>query len=148
MRIGITFGAFDLLHAGHCLMLQEAKTQCDYLIVGLQTDPTIDRASKNKPVQSLVERYIQLKALSVVDEIIPYQTESELLEIIRSLPINVRIIGADYLDKDFTGKSDAGQLGIETYYNRRDHAFSSSDIRNRVWQNENNKVKSAIYSKN
>jgi glycerol-3-phosphate cytidylyltransferase len=148
MRIGITFGAFDLLHAGHCLMLQEAKTQCDYLIVGLQTDPTIDRASKNKPVQSLVERYIQLKALSVVDEIIPYQTESELLEIIRSLPINVRIIGADYLDKDFTGKSDADQLGIETYYNRRDHAFSSSDIRNRVWQNENNKVKSAIYSKN
>jgi glycerol-3-phosphate cytidylyltransferase len=148
MRIGITFGAFDLLHAGHCLMLQEAKTQCDYLIVGLQTDPTIDRASKNKPVQSLVERYIQLKALSVVDEIIPYQTESELLEIIRSLPINVRIIGADYLDKDFTGKSDADQLGIETYYNRRDHAFSSSDIRNRVWQNENNKLKSAIYSKN
>jgi len=148
MRIGITFGAFDLLHAGHCLMLQEAKTQCDYLIVGLQTDPTIDRASKNKPVQSLVERYIQLKALSVVDEIIPYQTESELLEIIRSLPINVRIIGADYLDKDFTGKSDADQLGIETYYNRRDHAFSSSDIRNRVWQNENNKLKSEIYSKN
>jgi len=148
MRIGITFGAFDLLHAGHCLMLQEAKTQCDYLIVGLQTDPTIDRASKNKPVQSLVERYIQLKALLVVDEIIPYQTESELLEIIRSLPINVRIIGADYLDKDFTGKSDADQLGIETYYNRRDHAFSSSDIRNRVWQNENNKLKSAIYSKN
>jgi len=148
MRIGITFGAFDLLHAGHCLMLQEAKTQCDYLIVGLQTDPTIDRASKNKPVQSLVERYIQLKGLSVVDEIIPYQTESELLEIIRSLPINVRIIGADYLDKDFTGKSDADQLGIETYYNRRDHAFSSSDIRNRVWQNENNKLKSAIYSKN
>jgi glycerol-3-phosphate cytidylyltransferase len=129
-------------------MLQDAKTQCDYLIVGLQTDPTIDRASKNKPVQSLVERYIQLKALSVVDEIIPYQTESELLEIIRSLPINVRIIGADYLDKDFTGKSDADQLGIETYYNRRDHAFSSSDIRNRVWQNENNKLKSAIYSKN
>jgi glycerol-3-phosphate cytidylyltransferase len=148
MKIGITFGAFDLLHAGHCLMLQEAKTQCDYLIVGLQTDPTIDRASKNKPVQSLVERYIQLKGLSVVDEIIPYQTESELLEIIRSLPINVRIIGADYLDKDFTGKSDADQLGIETYYNRRDHAFSSSDIRNRVWQNENNKLKSAIYSKN
>ena len=148
MKIGITFGAFDLLHAGHCLMLQEAKTQCDYLIVGLQTDPTIDRASKNKPVQSLVERYIQLKGLSVVDEIIPYQTESELLEIIRSLPINVRIIGADYLDKDFTGKSDADQLGIETYYNRRDHAFSSSDIRNRVWQNENNKLKEIVYGKN
>lgn len=141
MKIGITFGAFDLLHAGHCLMLQEAKNQCDYLIVGLQTDPTIDRASKNKPVQSLVERYIQLKALSVVDEIIPYQTEAELLEIIRSLPINVRIIGADYLDKDFTGKSDADQLGIETYYNRRDHAFSTTDLRVRVRESELKKSK-------
>lgn len=143
-KIGISFGAFDLLHAGHCLMLQEAKTQCDYLIVGLQTDPTLDRPTKNKPVQSLVERYIQLKAISVVDEIIPYQTEAELLEIIRSLPIDVRIIGADYLDKDFTGKSEADQLGIETYYNSRDHAFSSSDLRLRVWQSEQNKVKSQI----
>lgn len=144
MRIGITFGCFDLLHAGHCLMLQEAKTYCDYLIVGLQTDPTIDRATKNKPVQSLVERYIQLKAISVVDEIIPYQTEAELLEIIKAIPIDVRIIGSDYIDKDFTGKAEADQLGIETYYNRRDHAFSSSDIRLRVWQSENNKVKSII----
>lgn len=144
MRIGITFGCFDLLHAGHCLMLQEAKTYCDYLIVGLQTDPTIDRPSKNKPVQSLVERYIQLKAIAVVDEIIPYQTETELLEIIKAIPIDVRIIGSDYIDKDFTGKAEADQLGIETYYNRRDHAFSSSDIRLRVWQSENNKVKSII----
>lgn len=140
-RIGITFGAFDLLHAGHCLMLQEAKTQCDYLIVGLHTDPTLDRPTKNRPVQSLVERYIQLKAISVVDEIVPYQTEAELLEIIRSLPIDVRIIGADYLDKDFTGKAEADQLGIETYYNRRDHAFSSSDLRLRVWESELNKTK-------
>ena len=135
-RVGITFGAFDLLHAGHCLMLQEAKSQCDYLIVGLQTDPTIDRASKNKPVQSLVERYIQLKAISVVDEIIPYQTEAELLEIIKAIPIDVRIIGADYLNKDFTGKDVAGELGIETYYNRRDHAFSTTDLRLRVWESE------------
>jgi len=117
-------------------MLQEAKTKCDYLIVGLQTDPTIDRATKNKPVQSLVERYIQLKAISVVDEIIPYQTESELLEIIRAIPIDVRIIGSDYLDKDFTGKAEADQLGIETYYNRRDHAFSTTDLRLRVWESE------------
>lgn len=131
-KVGITFGAFDLLHAGHCLMLQEAKAQCDYLIVGLQTDPTIDRPTKNKPVQSLVERYVQLKAISVVDEIIPYQTEAELLEIIKAIPVNVRIIGADYIDKDFTGKAEADQLGIETYYNRRDHAFSTSDLRNRV----------------
>jgi glycerol-3-phosphate cytidylyltransferase len=136
MRIGITFGAFDLLHAGHCLMLQEAKAQCDYLIVGLQTDPTIDRPSKNKPVQSLVERYIQLKAISVVDEIIPYQTEAELLEIIKAIPIDVRIIGADYLNKDFTGKDLADELGIETYYNRRDHAFSTTDLRLRVWESE------------
>ena len=128
MRVGITFGAFDLLHAGHCLMLQEAKSQCDYLIVGLQTDPTIDRPQKNKPVQSLVERYIQLKAISVVDEIIPYQTEAELLEIIKAIPIDVRIIGADYLNKDFTGKDLADELGIETYYNRRDHAFSTTDL--------------------
>lgn len=141
-RIGITFGCFDLLHSGHCLMLQEAKTQCDYLIVGLQTDPTIDRASKNKPVQSLVERYIQLKAISVVDEIIPYQTEAELLEIIRAIPIDVRIIGADYIDKDFTGKAEADQLGIDTYYNRRDHAFSTTDLRLRVWESELNKSKS------
>jgi glycerol-3-phosphate cytidylyltransferase len=141
MRVGITFGAFDLLHAGHCLMLQEAKAQCDYLIVGLQTDPTIDRPSKNKPVQSLVERYVQLKAISVVDEIIPYQTEAELLEIIKAIPIDVRIIGADYLNKDFTGKDVADELGIETYYNRRDHAFSTTDLRLRVWENELTKAK-------
>lgn len=141
MRVGITFGAFDLLHAGHCLMLQEAKSQCDYLIVGLQTDPTIDRPQKNKPVQSLVERYIQLKAISVVDEIIPYQTEAELLEIIKAIPIDVRIIGADYLNKDFTGKDLADELGIETYYNRRDHAFSTTNLRLRVWENELTKAK-------
>lgn len=141
MKVGITFGAFDLLHAGHCLMLQEAKAQCDYLIVGLQTDPTIDRPTKNKPVQSLVERYIQLKAISVVDEIIPYQTEAELLEIIKAIPIDVRIIGADYLNKDFTGKDLAGELGIETYYNRRDHAFSTTDLRLRVWESELRKDK-------
>lgn len=141
MRVGITFGAFDLLHAGHCLMLQEAKSQCDYLIVGLQTDPTIDRPQKNKPVQSLVERYIQLKAISVVDEIIPYQTEAELLEIIKAIPIDVRIIGADYLNKVFTGKDLADELGIETYYNRRDHAFSTTNLRLRVWENELTKAK-------
>jgi len=140
-KVGITFGCFDLLHAGHCLMLQEAKAQCDYLIVGLQTDPTIDRPSKNKPVQSLVERYVQLKAISVVDEIIPYQTEAELLEIIKAIPINVRIIGSDYLNMDFTGKAEADQLGIETYYNRRDHAFSTTNLRLRVWECELNKKK-------
>ena len=140
-KVGITFGCFDLLHAGHCLMLQEAKAQCDYLIVGLQTDPTIDRPSKNKPVQSLVERYVQLKAISVVDEIIPYQTEDELLEIIKAIPINVRIIGSDYLNMDFTGKAEADQLGIETYYNRRDHAFSTTNLRLRVWECELNKKK-------
>lgn len=140
-KVGITFGCFDLLHAGHCLMLQEAKSQCDYLIVGLQTDPSIDRPTKNKPVQSLVERYVQLKAIAVVDEIIPYQTEAELLEIIKAIPIDVRIIGSDYLDKDFTGKAEADQLGIETYYNRRDHAFSTTDLRLRVQESEIRKSK-------
>ena len=134
-KIGITFGAFDLLHAGHCLMLQDAKTVCDYLIVGLHTDPTIDRPQKNKPVQSVFERYVQLKALAVVDEIIPYQTEAELLDILHSIPVHVRIIGADYLGKDFTGRG----LDMEIYYSSRDHSFSSSDLRVRVAEAELNK---------
>ena len=136
MRVGITFGAMDLLHAGHCLMLEEAKRHCDYLIVGLQTDPTIDRPNKNKPVQSIVERYIQLRALACVDEIIPYATEADLIDILRAIPIDVRIIGSDYLDKDFTGKKECQDLGIEIHYNDRRHDFSTSDLRLRVWEAE------------
>lgn len=141
MKIGFTAGAFDLLHAGHCLMLEEAKSQCDYLIVGLQTDPTIDRASKNRPIQSIVERYVQLKALAVVDEVIPYATEADLIDMLKSLPINIRIIGSDYLDRDFTGKTECQDLGIEIYYNNRNHSFSTSDLRLRVIEREMGKTK-------
>lgn len=132
MKIGITFSSFDLLHAGHIKMLEEAKSQCDYLIVGLQTDPTIDRPEKNAPVQSIVERYIQLSGCKFVDEIIPYATESELLEILSSFKIDVRVIGEDYLGKEFTGKELCISKGIEIYYNSRSHKFSSSGLRLKV----------------
>ena len=132
MRKGITFGAFDLLHAGHTLMLQEAKDKCDYLIVGLQTDPTIDRPEKNKPVQTVVERYLQLSAISSVDEIIPYETEDDVKDILNAIDISVRIIGSDYVGKDFTGKEICENRNIKLHYNKRDHPFSSSELRNRV----------------
>ncbi len=135
MKIGITFSTFDLFHAGHVKMLEEAKRQCDYLIVGLQTDPTIDRSNKNKPIQSLVERYIQVKACKYVDEIVPYSTEGELLEILQSFKIDIRIIGEDYLDKDFTGKVFCEENNIQIYYNSRKHKFSSSNLRQRVKEN-------------
>jgi glycerol-3-phosphate cytidylyltransferase len=136
MRVGFTCSAFDLLHAGHILMLEEAKTQCDFLIVGLQTDPTIDRKEKNKPIQSVVERYIQLKAVTYVDQIIPYTYESDLEEIFRSFPISVRIIGDEYKEKQFTAKDICAGRGIEIYFNRRDHHFSSSELRNRTYRKE------------
>lgn len=128
-RIGITFSSFDLLHAGHIKMLEEAKTVCDYLIVGLQIDPSHDRPNKNKPSQTIVERYIQLKAVNAVDEIIPYYTEEDLLDILKSFVIDVRIIGDDYMDRDFTGKQYCEEKGIEIFYNKRDHRFSTSDLR-------------------
>lgn len=129
MTIGFTCGAFDLLHAGHVLMLNEARDQCDYLIVGLHTDPTIDRPdTKNKPVQSVFERYVQLKALKVVDEVVPYDTEKDLLTLLDTFKIDVRIIGEDYKDKDFTGK----ELSIPVHYNNRKHSFSTSELRKRV----------------
>ncbi len=132
MKVGITFSAFDLLHAGHIKMLEECKGNCDYLIVGLQTDPTIDRAEKNKPVQSLVERYIQLKACVHVDEIVTYATESELLEILESFKLSIRFIGEDYLNKDFTGKQFCIDNNIELFFNSRKHKFSSSSLRLKI----------------
>tara|TARA_B100000242_G_scaffold291050_1_gene263613 strand:- start:245 stop:664 length:420 start_codon:yes stop_codon:yes gene_type:complete len=133
MKVGITFSTFDLLHAGHIAMLREAKNQCDYLIVGLQSDPTIDRPdSKNSPIQTMFERYLQLKAVEYVDEIIPYQTERDLEDILETLPINTRILGEEYRDKDFTGKDICRKRGIELYFNKRDHRFSSTDLRNRI----------------
>ncbi len=136
--IGITFSTFDLFHAGHIAMLSEAKNHCDYLIVGLQTDPTIDRPdSKNPPVQSIVERQIQVSACRFVDEIVVYQTEKDLEDILLTLPIDVRILGVEYADKDFTGRDICHERGIELIFNSRDHSFSSSNLRERVWRAEN-----------
>lgn len=140
MKVGITFSAFDLLHAGHIKMLEEAKRQCDYLIVGLQTDPTLDRPEKNHPTQTVVERYIQLKGCRFVDEIVPYATEQDLEDVLRSFKIDVRIIGDEYQDKNFTGRGYCEEKGIELYYNRRDHRFSSSSLRREVADKENSKI--------
>ena len=130
--VGITFSTFDLLHAGHIAMLREAKSVCDHLICGLQVDPSYDRIDKNSPVQTLVERYTQLAAVKYVDEIITYQSEADLLDIITMYPIKVRILGDEYRDKDFTGKDECRKRGIQLYFNKRDHRFSSSDLRKRV----------------
>ncbi len=140
--IGFTCSTFDLLHAGHILMLAEAKQICDYLIVGLQTDPTIDRPDvKNKPVQSVVERYVQLSAVKFVDEIIVYDTERDLEDLLMFLPINHRIIGEEYRDKPFTGKNICEDRGINIIYNSRKHRFSSSELRQRTYQSELRKEK-------
>lgn len=131
--IGITFSTFDLLHAGHIAMLAEARNHCDYLIAGLQTDPTIDRPdTKNAPVQSIVERQIQLAACRYVDEVVVYQTEQDLIDLLLILPIDVRILGVEYMDRPFTGRTECEQRNITIVYNCRDHSFSSSSLRRRV----------------
>ena len=132
MKVGFTASAFDLLHAGHVQMLRDAKEQCDYLICGLQINPTLDRADKNAPVQTVVERYTQLKAISYVDEIIPYLTEDDLCDILSMYHIDIRILGVEYKEKDFTGKDICRKRGIDLYFNKRDHRFSTSDLRRRV----------------
>lgn len=131
-KIGFTCSTFDLLHAGHIAMLREAREQCDYLICAIQTDPSIDRPEKNKPVQTLVERWTQLQGVKYVDEIIPYQTEQDLEDILKLFRIDVRIIGEEYKDGKFTGRATCAARGIEIYFNKRDHRFSSSDLRKRV----------------
>lgn len=134
--VGFTASAFDLLHAGHIAMLREAKSQCDYLICGLQVDPSIDRLDKNTPVQSLVERHIQLSAVRYVDEIIPYYYEKDLTEILECVKVDVRILGEEYKDMEFTGRELCDRLGIKLYFNSRNHEFSSSELRKRI--NETN----------
>ena len=129
---GFTASTFDLLHAGHIAMLREAKEQCDYLICAIQVDPSHDRPEKNKPVQSLVERFVQLSGVKYVDEIIPYQTESDLEDILNMFSIDVRIIGEEYKHGKFTGRAICAARGIEIYFNKRDHRFSTSDLRKRV----------------
>jgi glycerol-3-phosphate cytidylyltransferase len=138
MKIGFTCSTFDLFHAGHVMMLKEAKTQCEHLIVGLQMDPTIDRPGvKNKPVQTVLERFIQVQACKYVDEIIPYATEKELMDILTSYQIDVRIIGEEYRDKQFTGYN----LPISVYFNSRQHSFSTTELRQRVLDIEKSKAK-------
>ena len=140
-KIGITFSTFDMLHAGHIAMLAEAKNHCDYLIAGLQTDPTIDRPdTKNKPVQSIVERQIQLAACRYVDEVVVYQTEQDLIDLLLILPVDVRILGVEYEEKEYTGKQEGYQRGIQPIFNDRDHSFSSSSLRKRVVQAETEKI--------
>ena len=136
MIVGFTCSTFDLLHAGHVQMLREATEQCDYLICGLQVDPSNDRPEKNAPIQTVVERYTQLKAVSYVDEIIPYGTEEDLEDILQMYPINVRILGEEYRDKDFTGKDICRSRDIDLHFNKRDHRFSTSGLRSRVTDTE------------
>jgi glycerol-3-phosphate cytidylyltransferase len=135
--VGFTCSAFDLLHAGHILMLEEARDQCDYLIVGLQNDPSLDRKEKNRPIQSLVERYVQLKAVAFVDEIIVYNTEKDLTDLLKILPIDIRIVGEEYKDKQLTGRDVCESRNIQIYYNKRNHTFSTTELRKRVQAAEN-----------
>jgi len=140
-KIGITFSTFDMLHAGHIAMLAEAKNHCDYLIAGLQTDPTIDRPdTKNKPVQSIVERQIQLAACRYVDEVVVYQTEQDLVDLLLILPLDIRVLGVEYQDKEYTGKHEGMRRNIQPIFNGRDHSFSSSGLRSRVVEAETHKL--------
>jgi glycerol-3-phosphate cytidylyltransferase len=130
--LGFTASAFDLLHAGHIAMLEEAASICDVLVCGLHVDPSLERPEKSRPVQPLSERYIQLAAVRHVDRIIPYETEAELLELISLMRPAVRIIGEEYRNKDFTGKDLCEELGIQIHYNRRSHGLSSTLQRTRL----------------
>ena len=132
MKIGITCSSFDLLHAGHIKMLEEAKQHGDFLICALQTDPTIDRPEKNKPIQSIVERWIQLDAVKYVDQIVPYTTEEDLENIFKSFKLDVRIIGEEYRETDFTAKDICKKQNIKVIYNVREHDWSSSGLRKRI----------------
>lgn len=139
--IGITFSTFDMLHAGHIAMLSEAKNHCDYLIAGLQTDPTLDRPdTKNHPVQSIVERQIQLAACRYVDEVVVYQTEQDLVDLLLILPLDVRILGVEYEHQEYSGKHEGMMRGIRPIFNGRDHSFSSSSLRRRVAEAETMKL--------
>jgi glycerol-3-phosphate cytidylyltransferase len=139
--VGFTCSTFDLLHSGHIQMLRDAKEHCDYLICGLQIDPTIDRSEKNAPIQTVVERYTQLQAVKYVDEIIPYATESDLKDILEMYYINVRVLGEEYRNKEFTGKDICSRRGIQLFFNNRDHRFSSSGLRQRVSDHQQSKKK-------
>jgi len=132
--VGFTASTFDLLHAGHVAMLREAKSHCDYLICGLQIDPSVDRSEKNSPVQSIVERYTQLSAIRYVDEIVVYASEKDLTDILELYTIHVRILGDEYKDKEFTGRERCETLGIKLHFNSRNHRFSTTDLRKRIME--------------
>jgi len=132
MKRGITFSAFDLFHAGHVAMLSEAKGECDYLIACIHADPNKENSSKNKPIQSLLERQIQVNACRYVDETIVYENEEDVRNILRTIPWDVRIIGEEYMNKHFTGKKEFFKPNKEIYYNYRQHTFSSSELRERI----------------
>ena len=140
LKIGIVFSQFDILHAGHIAMLSEAKNHCDYLIAGLQNNAQWDRPDKNAPIQSIVERQISLSAVRFVDEIVVYNTEKDLEDILLTLPVDVRILGVEYMERDFTGRAICEKRKIELIFNSRDHSFSSSSLRKRVVESEQNKV--------
>ena len=140
LKIGIVFSQFDILHAGHIAMLSEAKNHCDYLIAGLQNNAQWDRPDKNAPIQSIVERQISLSAVRFVDEIVVYNTEKDLEDILLTLPVDVRILGVEYMEKDFTGRAICEKRKIELIFNSRDHSFSSSSLRKRVAEAEQNRV--------
>ena len=129
---GITFSAFDLFHAGHVAMLSEAKGECDYLIACIHADPSKENSGKNKPIQSLLERQIQVNGCRYVDETIVYESEEDLRNILRTIPWDVRIIGEEYMNKHFTGKEEFNLPSKEVYYNYRQHTFSSSELRDRI----------------
>ncbi len=132
MKVGITFSSFDLFHTGHVAMLKEAKANCDHLMVGLQTDPTVDRPEKNKPIQSVFERYVQLEGCKYIDQIIPYSTEKEIEDILLTYNIDIRFIGEEYKEKEFTGKQLCIDKDIKLYYNKRQHSFSTTNLRTRI----------------
>ena len=132
MIVGITFSSFDLFHSGHVAMLKEAKSNCDHLMVGVQTDPTIDRPEKNKPIQSVFERYVQLEGCKYIDQIVPYATEKEIEDILLTYKIDRRFIGEEYKTKEFTGKQLCVDNDIELYYNKRQHSFSTTNLRTRI----------------
>jgi glycerol-3-phosphate cytidylyltransferase len=139
MITGFSASTFDLLHAGHIQMLKESKENCDFLIVGLHIDPSIERAEKNTPVQTIVERYVQIEAVKYVDSVIPYSTEEDLLNILKMFNINIRFIGEEYRYKIFTGKSYCIENDIELFYNSRRHDFSSSGLRTKIANAEDSK---------
>ena len=141
LEVGFTASTFDLLHAGHISMLREAKQQCEYLICALQNDPTLDRPNKNQPVQSIVERQLQLLGCKYVDEVWVYNTEKDLEDLLLVLPIDMRILGVEYDGREFTGREICHRRGIKLFFNGRDHSFSSSELRQRVAQAEDLKKK-------